>query len=147
MCIRDRCQGADEVRVLNAASGRVLRTIAVGHIPRGFSMSADGRRMFVANSWDDTVTVIDTNEGDTESGRVKATWAAGFEPSSVLEDRAGKLLYVADRIGNNIAVLNAATGEEKTTLAAGRGASYLAVSYTHLDVYKRQMLQRRPGSK
>jgi YVTN family beta-propeller protein len=122
------CQGADEVRVLNAASGRVLRTIAVGHIPRGFSMSADGRRMFVANSWDDTVTVIDTNEGDTESGRVKATWAAGFEPSSVLEDRAGKLLYVADRIGNNIAVLNAATGEEKTTLAAGRGASYLAMS-------------------
>jgi YVTN family beta-propeller protein len=117
------CQGADEVRILNAASGRVLRTIAVGHVPRGFSLSADGRRMFVANSWDDTVTVIDTN-----AGRVKATWAAGFEPSSVVEDRAGKLLYVADRIGNDVSVLDAATGEEKTTLAAGRGASYLAMS-------------------
>jgi YVTN family beta-propeller protein len=117
------CQGADEVRVLDAASGRMLRTIAVGHVPRGFSLSPDGRRMFVTNSWDDTVTVI-----DTESGRVKATWAAGFEPSSVVEDRAEKLLYVADRIGNNISVLDATTGEEKTALAAGRGASYLAMS-------------------
>jgi YVTN family beta-propeller protein len=117
------CQGADEVRVLNAATGAVLRTIPVGHVPRGFSFSPDGRRLFVANSWDDTVTVI-----DTESGRVKATWAAGFEPSSVVEDRAGKTLFVADRIGNDIAVLDAETGEEKTTLEAGRGASYLTLS-------------------
>jgi len=29
------CQGADEVRVLNAATGVVLRTIPVGHVPRG----------------------------------------------------------------------------------------------------------------
>ena len=117
------CQGADEVRVLDAATGRVLRTISVGHLPRGFSFSPDGARLFVVNSWDDTVTVI-----DTQSGRVKATWAAGFEPSSVVEDRPGKLLYVADRIGNNVTVLDAATGEEKTTLAAGRGASYLTMA-------------------
>jgi YVTN family beta-propeller protein len=124
------CQGADEVRVLNAASGRTLRTISVGHLPRGFYLSPDGRRLLVANSWDDTVTVI-----DTESGGVKATWAAGFEPSSVVEDRAGKLLYVADRIGNNITVLDADSGEEKTTLAAGRGASYLAISADGSRIY------------
>lgn len=45
------CQGADEVRVLNAATGAVVRTISVGHVPRGFSLSADGRRLLVANSW------------------------------------------------------------------------------------------------
>jgi YVTN family beta-propeller protein len=117
------CQGADEVRVLNAATGALVRTIPVGHVPRGLSFSPDGKRLFVANSWDDTVTVI-----DTESGRVKATWVAGFEPSSVVEDRAGKTLYVADRIGNNITVLDASTGEEKTTLEAGRGVSYLTLS-------------------
>jgi len=117
------CQGADEVRVLNAASGAVLRAIPVGHVPRGFSLSRDGKRLFVANSWDDTVTVI-----DTEAGRVEATWPAGFEPSSVVEDKAGKLLYVADRIGNDVMVLDAATGAERSTVAAGRGASYLAMS-------------------
>ena len=96
--------------------GVVLRTIPVGHVPRGFSVSADGRQLFVANSWDDTVTVI-----DTESGRVQATWAAGFEPSSVVEDRAGKTLYVADRIGNDITVLDAATGVEKRRSRRGAG--------------------------
>jgi YVTN family beta-propeller protein len=117
------CQGADEVRVLHAVTGRVLRTIPVGHQPRGFSLSPDGSRLFVANSWDDTVTVIDTH-----SGRTIATWTAGFEPSSVVENRAGTLLYIADRIGNNVEVLDAATGDPKTTLAAGRGASYLAMA-------------------
>jgi YVTN family beta-propeller protein len=117
------CQSADEVRVLNAATGRVLQTIPVGHLPRGFSFSPDGRRLYVTNSWDDTVTVI-----DTYSGHVEATWAAGFEPSSAVANRTGQLLYVADRIGNDITVLDAATGEARTTLVAGRGASYLALS-------------------
>jgi len=117
------CQSADEVRVLNAATGRVLQTIPVGHLPRGFSFSPDGRRLYVTNSWDDTVTVI-----DTYSGHVEATWAAGFEPSSAVANRTGQLLYVADRIGNDITVLDAATGETRTALVAGRGASYLALS-------------------
>ncbi len=117
------CQGTGEVRVLDAASGRVLSTIPVGREPRGFSFSPNGGRLFVANSWDDTVTVI-----DTKTQRAVATWKAGFEPSSVVEDRAGKLLYVADRIGNDVAVLNAATGTEEATLPAGRGASYLTLA-------------------
>ena len=117
------CQSADEVRVLNAATGRVLQTIPVGHLPRGFSFSPDGRRLYVTNSWDDTVTVI-----VTYSGHVEATWAAGFEPSSAVANRTGQLLYVADRIGNDITVLDAATGETRTALVAGRGASYLALS-------------------
>lgn len=117
------CQGTDEVRVLDAASGRELQAVPVGHVPRGFSLSPDGARLFVTNSWDDTVTAIDTK---TEA--VTATWKAGFEPSSVVEDRAGKTLYVADRIGNDITVLDAASGDEKETLEAGRGASYLALS-------------------
>lgn len=124
------CQGADEVRVLEAASGRVLRTIPVGHVPRGFSFSPDGRRLFVANSWDDTVTVA-----DPETGMVIANWAAGYEPSSVLEDRAEQSLFVADRIGNNITVLDAATGAFKATLEAGRGASSLTMAADGRRIY------------
>jgi YVTN family beta-propeller protein len=124
------CQGAGEVRVLSAASGRELEAIPVGRMPRGFSLSPDGSRLFVANSWDDTVSVIDTRRN-----AVTATWKAGFEPSSVVEDHAGKLLFVADRIGNNVTVLDAATGEEKETLEAGRGASYLALSADGTRLY------------
>ena len=102
---------------------RPSKTIAVGKVPRGFSLSPDGSRLFVANSWDDTVSVI-----DTLSLEVVATWPVGAEPSSVVEDRDGKHLFVANRISNDVAVLNPETGVEEKRLAAGRGASYITPS-------------------
>src|SRR5208282_4380790 len=53
--------------------------------------SHDGTRLFVANTWDDTISVIDT--GALE---VIATWPVSAEPSNVLEDREGKHLFVAN---------------------------------------------------
>ena len=35
---------------------RAARSFPVGHVPRGLSLSPDGERLFVTNSWDDTVT-------------------------------------------------------------------------------------------
>ena len=44
-----------------AASGNyVVARIPVGHNPRGLALSRDGRRLFVANRLDDTISVIDT---------------------------------------------------------------------------------------
>lgn len=117
------CNQSDEVRVLDATTGAAIKTIQVGHVPRGFSLSPDGSRLFVTNSWDDTLSVI-----DTASLQVLATWHVGAEPSSVLEDHAGRYLFVANRISNDVAVLNPQTGAEIKRLAAGRGASYMALS-------------------
>ena len=100
-----------------------IKNIAVGHVPRGFSLSPDGARLFVTNSWDDTLSVI-----DTQTLEVTATWPVGAEPSSVVEDRAGKHLFVANRISNDVAVLDAQTGAEEKRLVAGRGASYMTPS-------------------
>ncbi|HEY6448766.1 MAG TPA: YncE family protein, partial [Acidobacteriaceae bacterium] len=122
------CQDAGEVRVLNARDGREIEAIRVGRQPRGLWLSADGRRLLVTNSWDDTVSVI-----DTRAGTVTATWNAGFEPSSVVEHRG--LVFIADRIGNDVTVLDAATGEERATLAAGRGVSYMALSADGRRIY------------
>jgi YVTN family beta-propeller protein len=112
------CQGADEVRVLDAQTFVPIKNVPVGHIPRGFSLSHDGRRLLVANTWDDTISVI-----DIASLSVTATWPVGAEPSSVVEDREGKHVFVANRVSNDIAVLDAQTGTEEKRLAAGRGAS------------------------
>ncbi|HUV96867.1 MAG TPA: hypothetical protein VMV98_05295 [Acidobacteriaceae bacterium] len=116
------CQ-SDEVRVFNGATYALIKTIPVGHDPRGFSLSPDESRLFVANSWDDTISVI-----DTRALQVVANWHVGMEPSSVVEGPAGKYLYVANRISNDVAVLNAQTGSEVKRLAAGRGASYMTLS-------------------
>jgi YVTN family beta-propeller protein len=117
------CQGSDEVRVLNAATYKVIKKIAVGHVPRGFSLAPDGRRLLVTNTWDDTVSLI-----DTRTLAVTASWAVGAEPSGVAQDRAGKYLFVANRISNDVVVLDALTGAELKRLAAGRGASYITAS-------------------
>ena len=44
----------------------VLRRVRVGQHPKSISLSADGRRLYVANSWSDTVSVISV--ASTESG-------------------------------------------------------------------------------
>ena len=46
----------------------MVTRIAVGHNPRGLALTRDGRRLFVANRLDDTISVI-----DTRSNRVLST--------------------------------------------------------------------------
>jgi YVTN family beta-propeller protein len=46
---------------LSASSNYVVARIPVGHNPRGVALSRDGRRLFVANRLDDTISVIDTH--------------------------------------------------------------------------------------
>ena len=124
------CQGSNEVRVLDASTFAVVKTISVGAVPRGLALSPDGARLFVTNSWDDTLSVI-----DTRSLAVVATFPVGAEPSSVVEDRAGKRLFVANRNTSDIAVLDAQTGAEEKRLAGGRGTSYLALSPDGSRIY------------
>ena len=44
---------------LSASGNYVVARIPVGHNPRGLALSSDGRRLFVANRLDDTISVID----------------------------------------------------------------------------------------
>ena len=48
------------VQDLSASANYVVTRIAVGSNPRGLTLSKDGRRLFVANRLDDTISVIDT---------------------------------------------------------------------------------------
>jgi YVTN family beta-propeller protein len=117
------CQDSDEVRVVDAQSGKVAGSVQVGHAPRGIAMSPDGRQLYVTNASSDTVSVIDTAEL-----KVVQTLPTGFEPSGVVADRNGATLYVANRLSNDVSVIDLATGQETKRLLAGRGASYLALS-------------------
>ncbi len=133
------CQQSEEVRVLDASTYNVIKTISVGRVPRGFSLSPDGARLFVTNAWEDTLSVI-----DTRTLTVTATWPVGAEPSSVVEDRTGKRLFVANRISSDVAVLDAQTGAEEKRLLAGRGVSYLALSPDGSRVYATHIYPNPP---
>jgi YVTN family beta-propeller protein len=51
---------AQFVQDLSASANYVVTRIPVGHNPRGLTLTRDGRRLFVANRLDDTISVIDT---------------------------------------------------------------------------------------
>jgi YVTN family beta-propeller protein len=53
---------------LSASANYVVARIAVGRNPRGLTLTGDGRKLFIANRLDDSISVI-----DTQSNRVTAT--------------------------------------------------------------------------
>ncbi|MFZ0772166.1 MAG: cytochrome D1 domain-containing protein [Candidatus Sulfotelmatobacter sp.] len=124
------CQASDELRVVELASGKVVSTVPVGHVPRGIVLSPDGGKIYVTNSWSDTVSVI-----DAATLKVVRTLITGFEPTGIVCDRSGQTLYVANRLSNDISLIDVRTGEETKRLLAGRGASYLALSADGKWVY------------
>jgi len=86
-----RTHPGSNARDLSASANYVVARISVGHDPRGLTLSRDGRRLFVANRLDDTISVI-----DTRTNRVTSTIVlAGPKTLSVL--RKGEQAFYTAR--------------------------------------------------
>ena len=104
------CQESEEVRVLDAASLRGDKNDRSGpRAARHLRSRTMATRLFVTNSWDDTLSVIDTQHVDGDRNL-----AGGRGASGVVEDSAGKRLFVANRISNDVAVLDARPALKKS---------------------------------
>src|ERR1700739_122484 len=73
------CEKSNEVRVVALGTQSVQQRIAVGRAPRGMALSHDGGQILVANSWDDSISIIDTTTLE-----VIRTLPTGAEPTSVV---------------------------------------------------------------
>jgi YVTN family beta-propeller protein len=124
------CERSDELRVVDTQSGLVVRSIAVGHVPRGLALSPDGRNIYVTNSWDDNVSVI-----DAASLSPIRTLRTGWEPTSVVTDKSGTTLYVANRLSDSVSVIDLLNQRQIKSLSCGHGASYLTRSPSEPRVY------------
>jgi len=76
---------------LSASANYVLARIAVGKNPRGMTLSPDGKRLFVANRMDDSLSVIDTNT-DAVTGTIDL---GGPKKTTVL--RQGEQMFYSAR--------------------------------------------------
>jgi YVTN family beta-propeller protein len=76
---------------LSASSHYVVTRIPVGLNPRGLALSSDGRRLFVANRLDDTISVI-----DTRMNRVVSTQALNG-PKTISALRHGEQTFYTSR--------------------------------------------------
>ena len=123
---------SDDVTVIAADSGTVLKTIAVGKRPRGVVASADGKRVYVANSNSDALSVIDA-AGLT----VTATMPAGRDPEGLTFNRDGTLLFVVNENDSAVTIIDVASGRvvkkvevgtEPETAVASPDGRWIAVS-------------------
>jgi YVTN family beta-propeller protein len=80
-------------RDLSASANYVVTRIPVGHDPRGLTLSRDGRRLFVANRLEDTVSVI-----DTRTNRVASTIKLAG-PKDLSVRRRGEQTFFTSRYG------------------------------------------------
>jgi YVTN family beta-propeller protein len=105
--------GRDRFLVVDVVTGQVEHTVVTGKAPEHFDVSPDGRRAFVGNMEDSTVSVIDVHEG-----RELKRATGFFEPHgfSVLSD--GSKVYVSSHGAHEVAVLDA-NGNMLKRLAIG----------------------------
>lgn len=95
--------GSDDVWVVDMDSASVVAVIPVGDDPRGIDITPDNSRVYVANRFDNTISVINTESNDEvqvidlgESELVSAE-----EPYDVVVSPDGTRLYVAMKNGGS----------------------------------------------
>jgi YVTN family beta-propeller protein len=135
--------GAQPTRTL----GTLPRVLA-GAGEQDAAFDPQTRTVYVANSFDNTLSVVDArrcNARDTAGcGQTAPTVAAGNGPFFVGIDDATHTLYVADSNSDTVSVINAATcnaantsgcGQTPATLTVGRGPTNVAVDPVTNTIY------------
>jgi YVTN family beta-propeller protein len=88
----------DSVSVLDTHSGRVLRTIAVGHYPSALAVDPRTGQAFVANAGSNSVSIIDTH-----TRRLVGTVPVGQYPNAIAA--ADGRVLVTNQQDNTVSVL------------------------------------------
>jgi len=96
------CLDAKQIAVVEAAGGKVARTINLPADPTGLALSPDGARLYVTfASPQGTVGVVEVG-----SGQVSATIPVGHTPGAPVVCPAGKRLYVCNRFNNDVSIID-----------------------------------------
>lgn len=102
------------VDVSKPATPREVGWVRVGHHPTALQLSADGRRLFVANTNDDSISVLDVTSTPrvvaTESVRPTYGVPVGAHPDAFALSPDGKTLFVALAGMNAVEVRDGRTG-------------------------------------
>ena len=84
------------------AAPRVTSTINVGDAPQSVAVSPNGRKAYVTNLSDGTVSVINVKTGTVQGDPI----TVGDYPYSVAFSPNGKKAYVANTVDDTVSVIN-----------------------------------------
>jgi YVTN family beta-propeller protein len=100
----ERDLSADGIAVVDTATRKVTRVLPAGSDPEQFDLSADGRRLFVANEDMAQASVV-----DIESGAVVGRIAVGSEPEGVVVAPNGRWALVTNESDHSVSIIDTRT--------------------------------------
>ena len=87
--------------MIDTETNTVIASVPVGNTPWGVAVNPDGTNVYVTNSADDNVSVINTT-----NNTVTATVNVGDSPWAVAVNPEGTNVYVTNYLSNNVSVIN-----------------------------------------
>lgn len=118
--------GNSSVTVFSTTSNVIIGTIAVGSGPLSIAANSTGSKVYVTNTTDGTVSVI-----NTATNTVTATVTVGVNsnPQGVVVSPDNSKVYVSDGVAG-VAVIDAATNTLTTTISTGASSLPKGVAIT-----------------
>jgi YVTN family beta-propeller protein len=110
----DADKTADGVGVVDVATRKLVKKIAVGSDPEEFDLSQDGRRLYVSNEDVKTASAV-----DVANGKVESIVPLTQEPEGVAVSPDGKTLVVTCETGGDVFFIDLATFKVKGHVKVG----------------------------
>lgn len=120
---------ADSLFVVDVASRSISGRLAVGLDANGLAVDYTGRRLYVSNQSDGTVSEVDLT-----TSSVLRTIVVGGHPQELVLSPGGTLLFVADEAGS-LQVWSLREGTKRGDIAVPGGAFAMAVSPDWRQLY------------
>ncbi len=108
-CVFVSLWGGSAVAYIDRKTGDIIRTVHVGDHPCDMVESPDGKRLFVANANNNSVSVIAIEEGkvqETINASLFPGLPEGSTPNGVALTKDGGTLYIANADNNFLAVID-----------------------------------------
>lgn len=95
---------ADGIAIVDTEQRKLVEVLQAGSDPEQFDLSADGKRLFVANEDIASVSVV-----EIESRKIVGRIAVGLEPEGVVTSPDGKWVLVTNESDNSVSIIDTST--------------------------------------
>lgn len=112
---RERDLTADGIAIFDTALRKVIKVLAAGSDPEQFAMSADGKRLYVANEDVGLLSVV-----DVDAAKVIARIKVGLEPEGVVMTPDGRWVLVTNESDSSVSVVDTRTLKVDRTVPVGK---------------------------
>ena len=126
----ERDLAADGITVVDTSLHKVIKVLPAGSDPEQFDVSADGRRLYVANEDAGLTSVV-----DIDSGAILKRIAVGREPEGVVVAPNGRWVLVTNESDNSVTIIDARTHEVVKSVQVGKRPRDMAFTADSSSAY------------